>query len=220
VIDLAAAHLALRNRALSLVVCTTGSTSLSATATGYARAAGSFLTDGFYVGMEILTAGFAANGYRVLRGVTASALTTNPVPAVESAAGGRTISVGLPALRAWENVTFDPTVGRPYLEEDFVPATERLLSAPAAGGEVEETGLYALKWYGIAGTDILALRTSVHALKALFTPGTKMTAGSHVVRVRTDTGPQTGQILPLTGGWSVLTLAIPWWALSTNTIAA
>lgn len=219
-LDLLATHLALRNRALTLSVCTTGSQSLSATATGYARAAGSFITDGFVVGQEILTTGFAANGYHVLTGVTALALTVADTVAVEGAAGGRTISVGLPVLRAFENTTFTPTVGRPYFEEDFVPATNSLVTLPAAGGIVMETGLYVAKWYGLSNVGISALRKSVDALKLLFAPGTRLTAGSNTVRVRSDTAVRTGQIIPLDGGWSVLTLTIPWQSETINQVAA
>jgi hypothetical protein len=60
--------LALRGRVLTLSVATTGTTSLAATATGYTRAAGSFVTDGFKPGMEVLAAGFATsgnNGYKI-----------------------------------------------------------------------------------------------------------------------------------------------------------
>ena len=72
-IDHLAALLALRGRALTLSVATTGSTSLSATTTGYARAAGSFITDGLVVGAEITASGFttpANNGQGVVTAVT------------------------------------------------------------------------------------------------------------------------------------------------------
>lgn len=219
-VDLLAVHLALRNRALSLVAATTGSMSLSATTTGYARAAGSFVTDGFVVGQEITPAGFAANTVDVLTGVSALALTTKNARAAEGAAGGRSIVVGLPALRAWENVTLIPITGRPYFEEDFVPATSELLTMPSQGGTVEETGLYVLKIYGLSNTGISALRKTVDALKRLFAPGTVLTAGTDTVRMRADVATQTGQILPLEGGWSVLVLTIPWRATSLNVIAA
>jgi Domain of unknown function (DUF4397) len=75
---------------------TTGSTSLSATATGYARAAGSFLTNGFKIGQQITASGFtnaANNGRSTITAVTATTLTvTKSTPTVdEAAATGRTI---------------------------------------------------------------------------------------------------------------------------------
>lgn len=227
-IDLAAVHLALRNRALSVVVAATGAATLAATSTGYTRAAGSFVTDGFLPGMELDSAGFAVtgnNGAHVITAVAALTLTCTGC-AADPAAAARTLTVGLPALRSFENVTLTPVTGRPYFDEDFVPATSELLSFPAAGGTVEEDGLYMLKVYGLPNKDILALRKVVHALALLFTPGTVLTAGSGTVRVRGGSGPmsggsgpQTGQIIPLTNH-AVLILTVPWRAYSVNVIAA
>ncbi len=75
---------------------TTGSTSLSATATGYSRAAGSFITNGFVVGQQITASGFATaenNGRSVITAVTATDLTvTKATPTVaEAASTGRTV---------------------------------------------------------------------------------------------------------------------------------
>ncbi len=201
------------------MVCTTGSISLSATATGYNRAAGSFVTDGLVVGQEITPAGFAANTVDTLTAVTATDLTVRTARAVEAVAGGRTISVELPALRAWENVDLIPVTGRPYLEEDYVPATNTLITLPAFGGQVQEDGLYVLKVYGPTNVGVSALRKTVDALKALFAPGTAITAGSNVVRVRTDTSVQTGQVIPIASGFACLVLTVPWRARSANVIA-
>lgn len=219
--DLLDVHLALRNRARSLVVCTTGLTNLSATATGYHRAAGSFIDDRFYLGMEITPAGFSANTVDTLVGVTDTDLTTKNARAVEAVAGARSISVTLPALRSWENGNdpFTPVVGKPYLEEDFVPATTSLITMPAQNGVVEENGLYVLKWYGLRGIGVSALRKSVDALKALYAPGTSLAAGVDRVYTRQRPAPYTGQIIPVPN-WAVLTLTIPWWGLSRNLIAA
>lgn len=76
---------------------TTGSTSLSATATGYARAAGSFITDGFAANDWITASGFtnaANNGVSQIVAVTATTLTVTKAtgPVVEAAATGRTIT--------------------------------------------------------------------------------------------------------------------------------
>lgn len=224
-IDLSAATLSLRNRALGLVVATTGSTDLSATATGYHRAAGSFVTDGFLPGMEFTPTGFAANTVDIITSVTATDIATKYARAVEAVASGRTLSVGLPLLRAFENYPLTPVSGRPYIEEEFVPGGSTTTGVPANGAFTEETGLYVIKWYGlinlgiIPGLGISTLRKQVDALKSLFAPGTTFTAGSNIVRVRRDHGPYTGQIIPLTG-WAALVLTVPWHAYSTNQIAA
>jgi hypothetical protein len=75
---------------------TTGSATLAATATGYSRTTGSFITNGFAVGDEITASGFttaANNGRSIVTAVTATDLTvTKAVPTVaEAAAAGRTL---------------------------------------------------------------------------------------------------------------------------------
>lgn len=219
-LDSLSCQLALRNRALSLTVCTTGSTSLSATTTGYARTAGSFVTDGFVIGQEITPTGFATNTVDVVKAVTALTLDTVTARAAEVAAGSRTIAVKLPALRAWENVDFTATTGRPYIEEDFAPGTHRIITAPMQGARAEQDGLYMLKLYGLSNVGISALRKTADAILALYTPGTVLTSGSTSVYVRGDPAPVAAQILPQGNGWSVLPLSIYWRARSVNTIAA
>lgn len=219
-IDTTAATFALRNRARTLTVCTTGSTTLSATATGYARAAGSFLTDGFVPGMEITPSGFATNTVDVLTSVTALTLTTANARTVEASASGRTISVTLPVNVAWDNIALDPPSGRPYLTEELVPATNTLITLPASTGTLEETGLYVLTWYGLSDRDTGSIRSCVDALKALFSPGTTVTAGSNIVRVRTDTSVRASQLIPQGNGWTACVLTVPWKTRTTNAIAA
>lgn len=226
-LDQDAALLALRNRMLALVVCTTGAQSLSATATGYARAAGSFLDDGFRDGMEFLAAGFGTagnNGRRVIESVDATTITTTTTlafPTVEAAAGGRTLSVGLPIGRSLDNKGYTPAPGRPYIEEDFVPGGHGLRSFPAQGGTSQEDGLYVVKWYGLAGKGSSGIRRPVQALMALFAPGTVLSANGVSLRMGDfNDAVKSGQIIPQGNGWSVCIVTIPWWALSINTVAA
>lgn len=59
----------------------TGATTLDATATGYERAAGSFLTDGFRVGMLVEASGYVGSGFNGLSVITAvDALTMDTTP--------------------------------------------------------------------------------------------------------------------------------------------
>jgi len=220
VIDTMAATLALRGRALALSVCTTGSTTLSATSTGFARASGSFVTDGFQVGMELLASGFSAanNGYAVVESVSALALKIAGGRSVQAAAGSRTLTVGLPEGRSWENTEYTPTAGRPYVEEDMVPATSRLWTFPSDGGQLEETGLYVIRWYGLAGRGIGGLRRSVDALKARFAAGTPIAMDAGTLRVRADLGPFAGAVRQIDGGWALCTVTVPWLARSQNAV--
>jgi len=219
VADLSLIHMALRARAETCVVATTGTMSLSATATGFARTTGSFITDGFAVGMEVTPSGFAINTAAVISQVSALALTVTRAVAVESANTGRSLAVGYPALRARENVIFQPTDGRPWVDEEFIPAGGVLYAGPYANGVREETGLYVVRWYGIANTGALGLRRAIDALAARFAPGTTMTAGSDVVRVRGDVAPYASRIAPRDDSWAVCSLTVPWRCYSANVIA-
>lgn len=74
----------------------TGSITLSSTATGYLRTTGSFIDDGFQVGMPITVTGFdsaATNGRAVVTAVSATSLVVSksPMPATEAAKSGRRI---------------------------------------------------------------------------------------------------------------------------------
>ena len=214
-----AAHIALRQRAMTVVVATTGAVTLSATLSGYARTIGSFLTDGFAIGMEIQPVGFASNPVDVITGITALTLTVATPRTVEAVAAARSIAVGLPALKAFENQTLTPIPGRPYLEEEYAPSTNRLLSFPAKGGTTEETGLYLLKWYGLANTGVSAVRRAIDALKALFAPGTAIVVGTSTVYVRSDVGPYSSQLIPQGNGFAVAVLTVPWRVRTQNVIA-
>lgn len=209
--DHVAAQLAFQARLRTLSVVTTGSTTLSATATGYARAAGSFLTDGFAVGMEVTPTGFTQTTVGVIDAVTALTMTIDGGRIVQAAAAGRTLAVGLPTLRAWDNVAIDPVVGQPFIEEEYVPATSEAVTIPALGGTLRDTGLYVLRWYSRQGTGSLALRQPADAILALFKPGTALAVGSAFLRVSSKTAPWAGQIRTTGDGWAVVTVTIPWW---------
>lgn len=214
--DHLAIQLALRARLLTLEVCTTGSTTLAATATGYSRAGGSFLTDGFAVGMEVTPTGFTETDRGMITAVDALTMTIDGGRDVESSGAGRTLAVGLPQYRGWDNTRLDPEGGRPYIEEQYIPATVSLLSGPADGGTVEDTGLYVVRWYGQADTGLSALAEPTSAILELFKPGTGLTVADGTVRVRGDIGPSRGPILADLPGWVVVTVSIPWRLYSVN----
>lgn len=66
----------------------TGVTTISATATGFSRAAGDFTVDGFLVGMAVVSSGFAGAGYNGISIITAvDALTMDTTPILSGAHG-------------------------------------------------------------------------------------------------------------------------------------
>lgn len=219
-IDHKAAVLALRARAEATVVATTGTMALAATADGYTRASGSFIDDGFVVGMEFTPSGFGANAIDVVLGVSALTLTTKTAHAVEVSAAGRSLVVNIPLKRAWENIHFERTAGRPYIVEQFDPQSNRLLTTMPVGGTTQEEGRYYLTWYGLEAYGMEAIRAGVDALRARFTPGTSIAVGSHALLVPSTRSTQSGQIIPGGDGWARCTLSVPWFAFSTNAIAA
>lgn len=217
-INHAAVHLALRNRAFAAVAATTGSTTLGASGSTFTRAAGSFLTDGFTVGHEIAGAGFSAanNAPAVVLGVSALVLTVNRTLGTQVGSGSRTLSAGVPALRAKENVPFtDDVTGRLYWREDFVPATRRTVTYGGRADSLEEeTGLYVGKVYGLAGQSVEGVRDIAHAVLLQFTPGLDLDAGSDVVWIRGNPAPWPGQVTPTDTGHAYVTITVPWRATS------
>lgn len=217
-LDHLATQLALRGHLLTLSVCTTGDTSLAAVTAGYTRTSGSFLTDGFAVGMEVTPVGFASNPTGVVVNVSALALGIAGGRVADAEAASRSLTVGLPSARGWENVALEPTAGVPYIEEQYVPGSAALRSMPAAYGTLEDRGLYVVAWYGQEGAGLADLSRCSAAVLALFKPGTAFTIGTDtVVRVLEDPAPWRGQIRQDSPGWAVVVITVPWRAFSINT---
>jgi hypothetical protein len=214
------ALLAFQSRLQTLSVCTTGSTTLEAVADGFTRAAGSFITDRFAVGMEVTPAGFADTTRRNIVGVTASKLTVDAALTAESSASGRTLTVGLPELCAWENVAFEEATaaGRWYIAEQYDSAPPVVPTFPSTGGHREETGTYYVDVFGIANRGPVALFRVVDALIALFPAGDTVYADSDM-QVRVQARPTTtsrGQLRVLDGGVPFIQVRVPWIGFSLN----
>lgn len=228
-LDHEAAAVAMRTRLRSVSIATTGTMALAATSSGYSRSdGGSFITDGFRIGQEFLPAGFATNARHVITDVTASAITTPDTITVEASAAGRSLTVDLPETRVWENVkpmragvvfADGPTAGRPYVSDEWVPGTHEQVTFPANNARAEETGQYIVTVFGISDTGTAGIRSYTEAIAALFTPGTTITVGSDVVRIQ-KRGARAGQITPIANGWSYSQIVIPWYAETTNAVAA
>lgn len=210
-VDHTAVQLALRARLRTLAAVTTGSVTLAATATGYSRLTGSFLTDGFAAGMEVTPGGFTQTAVGVITSVSALAMTISGGRTVESSGAGRSLSVGLPSLVAWDNQAITPVAGQPYGEEEYVPGPSRALTMPTADATMEDTGLYVFRWYSKAGAGLPALRKPADAILTLFKAGTALQVASNVVvRVRADVAPYAGPVRSLGIDWSVVVITIPW----------
>ena len=217
-LDYGDVQLTARARALSLEVCTTGSIAMSVTGSGFVRATGSFLTDGFRRGMEVLGSGFtnATNNARfTITNVTATLLSVSGA-AAEASASGKTLSVGLPQHVAWENTRFTPPAGTPWVEEQFVPGPTVQLSV-GDGGTLEARPLYTLLVHVPEESGVGAANGYADGLIQHFRPLTRMTlTNGDTLRVRTDTGPFRGQMLRRQPGWAVVPVTFPLLLYTTN----
>lgn len=212
--------LAMRSHADALLVCTTGTTTLSATAGGYARAAGSFIDDGFAVGMEVVPSGFPQTSPALITKVTALDLFVFGGRTVAAAAAARSLTVGLPTDVVYPNNDYTPVANRQYVELSCVPATSQLTSYPARGGTRERTGLFVALWFGIPNTGEKGIGRCVDALEALFAPHTPITMpDGSTLKVRGDVGPSQSEITRR-GAHAMRVLTIPWVHYAPNVIAA
>jgi hypothetical protein len=213
VVDHLANLLALRAVASGLLVATTGPAELSATATGFARTSGSFVADGFAVGMEVEPLNFASAVPGFVVGVSALILTTLQPQTPEAAAGGRTLRVGLPLMRAWENATaFVPDDGRPFVEEDYVPGPEREI----VPGVMETDPLYVLRLYFPSGFGVAGPYAVADALKRRYRPRQQMALSTgYVLKVRESPAPYRGQ-LTQRNGRAMIPVTIPCRTLTAN----
>lgn len=209
---------AMRARLLTLSVCTTGTATLSATATGYARTVGSFLADGLAAGMEITPAGYATNTVDTITAVTALTLTTRNTRAAESAASGRTISVGLPAGRAFENQKYTPVVNTPYVEEQYIPGPE-FVTTDSYAGQLEMRPMYSPRIYVPANTGIGADGQYADAIRRHFAPGTLLLLSSGEMLEVRDAAFCGQRAQNATGGWSTIPITIPF-RVTTVTVPA
>lgn len=197
---------ACRSHLASLQVCTTGTATLSATATGYARTTGSFLTDGFAIGMQITPTGFTESLPAVVTAVTALTITTDRPRAVDAPAGGRSLAVLAPDV-AYSNVRYVPTVGRPWILEEYLPGggTKIVLGAL---GTLEALPLYVLRLHCRPDTDASALWRYADAITRHFAPTTTIPEPAQVIRVRADFIPSLSP-LAVFDGWASVSVTIP-----------
>lgn len=180
------------------------------TATAFTRTTGSFITEGFVPGMEVAATGFISNsGVHIITGVTETQLTvatSGMVP--EAPTVGRTLVVGLPALRAWENMPFVPIDNRWYIDEDYLPGQ----SAMATFGELDHGPIYVIKLYGLAGKGVEGLYRFTDAILRHFRPNLPLPlADGYTAVVRTDPPPFRGQVLPEGASHALVVVTVPLW---------
>jgi hypothetical protein len=181
---------------------------LAATTTGFTRTLGSFLTDGFRLGQEVTPTGFTSSTVGTITAVTATAMTVTGTRTADTTAGGRTLTVNLPASVAYLNVPHEPTVGAPWVEEQYLPGSADQYTV-ATTGTLETLPIYALTVYGPTGIDIAGLMGYADALLDHFAPGTPLTVASGDLRVRARPAPFASPVQIVDGGWAAVTVSVP-----------
>lgn len=210
--------LALRSQLLSTVVATTGVTTLAATTDGYTRTSGSFIDDGFVAGMEVVPDGFADNTVANIASVADLEMTVDEDRPAEIAAAGRSLTVGIPALRAFENVENKRVAGRWYLREEFIPGTGEVIGV-GPRSKVEYVPIYIIHFEGIADVDAVAMLRVTGAVLAVFPPMLAFTLDNNdIVRVRTMPVPYASQILARDTGAPESVVTVPLVARTSNPI--
>lgn len=218
-IDNAEVLLALRARASGASIATTGSTTLVATAAGYTRAAGSFLTDGFAAGMLVTPTGFTQTATGVISEVTATVMKIGGGRTAQASGSGRTLAALLPPV-AYVNTFYEPTVGTPYVEEDYQPQPSELVGM-TTGGSRKDFGLYVLRCYGPIKVGVSALYGLASAILALFPAGYGLTLASgdqlHVRAGGADgPAPWAGPVRFDDKNFAWITVTIPFRCFSPN----
>lgn len=210
---------AIRTQLLTIAPATTGSTSLASTSSGFVRTSGSFITDGFEPGMELAATGFATganNASWTIQTVTALTLGVSGLTA-DSADTGRTLAVGLPAGRAWENIKFEPVAGEPWFEEDYLSGPSSQVTAGIANATLDVGPVYVAKIYTPENRGVGAPNRYADAILGAFKSNTSMTlTNSDKLQVRIDNGPSRGQLIQDRAGWVVVPVTIPLRILTLN----
>jgi hypothetical protein len=203
---------ALRTKLMTLSVCEAvegeNPLTLGASASGYTRTdGGSFIDDGFAVGMEVLATGFTGsnNGSKMITAVSATLLSCAGC-SVQAAAEGRTLEVGLPSSRAWEQARFTRQVGVTHVVEQYLPGPE---SAPAAPNDKELRPVYVVQVFVPANTGIEADARYAEAIKQLFNAKVSVPVGTSYIRGRAEAASYLGQRNFAVTGFSMIPVTIP-----------
>ncbi len=140
---------------------------LSATTTGYTRTTGSFVTNGFVVGMVVYAGGFANsenNGYSKVTAVTATTLTVDKTPAL--VAEGPIAAGYIDSPNVWDLYLFDRRGGAPSKVTNTPPESTSIVYR---GISVSSDGTKALIARQGAGTptQVFEVRLSDGQMTAL-----------------------------------------------------
>jgi hypothetical protein len=221
-IDHLANLLALRNIITSLTVVSTGTGEFGSNAYGFTRGSGSFIVDGFVVGMEVTPFGFTNDAPAIVTAVTAGQLMVSGGRTPEPQEPEKYLVCAFPGIVQWEGTQLSDEqladlVRRWSAEEDYVPGPVRGETFCRPGGFLEGDPMYVVRIYAPGGTGAAAMYKMADALLRLFPPNDAIVLpGGDVLRVRSDTAPYRGQMTTRTGR-SLVVVTIPLRIRAVNT---
>jgi hypothetical protein len=156
---------------------------LAASATGYVRASGSFVADGFRPGDTVRPDGFADTRPAIVLAVSDLALVVDRDVTPEAAPPAASLAVILPERRRFEGQPFVRPKNKPWLRAGLRPAAAPLV-AFGGGGLVRQEGAFVVELFEPvdAGRGLARIERLAAGLRARFAPGQRLSRDGHVVR--------------------------------------
>jgi hypothetical protein len=217
-LDNHAALLALRNRLLTTVVATTGSTTLASTVDGFTRTTGSFVDDGFVPGMEVTPFGFTDNSSSILKTVAPTVVTVQDFRLEEPPTPGVSLTVGVPTIRGWINKEIKPDIGAWRIKEMFQPGAGRV-EGLGSFVWIHYHPSYMVTFHGPDNSGALPMMRMMDSILGVFPPMLPLVlAGGVVLRVRSTVVPFASELLNDENGQAYIVVTVPLWVRTQNTI--
>jgi hypothetical protein len=113
---------------------------------------------------------------------------------------------------AWENASYDPTVGTPYLRVTFMPISP-MQATTGTDGYNQLGGLYQVSVFYPSARGSKGARQMADALISHFKRGTSLTSGGETLKIKSS-GRAKGINEP---NWYHVPVTIDWFAIAANT---
>jgi hypothetical protein len=187
-------RLALRNLLATVIKATAAPTGATLTAAGLLTRTdgGSFLTDRFSAGDEVLIGGFTGdnNGVAYITALPASTQLTLRLPedtsrvwANQTSAGAISVVAGAPLGQADGNVKYVPTVGQPWWRESYKYGPETRQGLGQQQFRLRLQGLYQLGIFYPKNAGSHGLDGMTDAVSRVCSPGTELVYNTQKVTI-------------------------------------
>ena len=131
---------------------------------------------------------------------------------IQAALDGRLAALDLGLDIAWENTSFVPAVGSPWLKAAILPGETRQADMGPDGGRNLNRGIYQVSVFYPAGQGSGAARDAADAVISHFRRGLAIVSGTVAVRIRRSwRGPAASE-----ADWFQIPVSIAWFAYTAN----